>query len=315
MDEQITARPADAIPDGWVDRRLPVSLRPWARLMRLDRPVGVWLLLWPCWWSTMLAAAMTDRPPWDPFICQVLIAFALGAVVMRAAGCIVNDLWDRKIDAKVARTAGRPIASGAISPLAAFGFLIVLGLLGLAILLWFNRWTVVVALASVPLIVLYPLAKRVTYWPQIVLGVVFNWGALLGWTAVTNTPPSLPAILLYTGCVFWTLGYDTIYAHQDKADDVAAGVKSSALALGKHSKMFIRICYVLVLSFVAAASILVAAGPLLFLGVFIVAGHFAWQLSRLDIDSPATCLKLFKSNVDVGWLMFASLVAGLFLRG
>ncbi|MFN3232388.1 MAG: 4-hydroxybenzoate octaprenyltransferase [Alphaproteobacteria bacterium] len=315
MSDQITVRPADAVPDGWVDRRLPEGLRPWARLMRLDRPVGVWLLLWPCWWSVMLAGAATDRAPWDPFICKVLLAFAAGAIVMRGAGCIVNDLWDRQIDARVERTAGRPIASGVISPLAAIGFLFVLGLLGLAILLWFNQWTIMIALASVPLILLYPLAKRVTYWPQIVLGIVFNWGALLGWTALFDAPPAIPAILLYLGCFFWTLGYDTIYAHQDRADDVEAGVKSSALALKGRTKPFLRLCFCLMVALVGLSGWLLSLGPAFFAGMIGVALHFAWQLSKLDIDDPAVCLRLFKSNVDVGWLVFVALIGGYFLRG
>ncbi|MEN3951009.1 4-hydroxybenzoate octaprenyltransferase [Iodidimonas sp. SYSU 1G8] len=308
--EPATARPADAVPDGWVDRWLPADLRPWARLMRLDRPVGAWLLLWPCWWSTVLAAGAAEVRPWDMRVLAPLAAFAAGALVMRAAGCAVNDIWDRDIDGKVARTAGRPIASGAISVTGALTLVAALGLLGLAILLSFNAPTIVVAIASLPLVVLYPLAKRVTHWPQAVLGIVFNWGALLGWTAVTGDYPGWPAAALYAGCFFWTLGYDTIYAHQDREDDIKAGVRSSALALGCNTAPALAVFYGLAVLSWGSAGWLTGAGPVFYAGLALAAAHFAWQIRRLDIDDPANCLGLFRSNIRFGWIVFAAIMAG-----
>ncbi len=304
------AVPGDAVPGGWVDRWLPGPLRPWARLMRLDRPVGAWLLLWPCWWSTMLAVTDTGMRPWSPEILLILLAFAAGALVMRGAGCAVNDIWDRDIDARVARTAGRPIASGAIGVRAAVALVIVLGLIGLAILLSFTPRTIIVAVLSLPLIVLYPLAKRVTNWPQAVLGIVFNWGALLGWPAVTGQYPGWPALLLYLGCICWTLGYDTIYAHMDRADDTAAGVKSSALALGARTKPFLGIIYAAALGFWAIAGFLCGLELLFYLGLAVAVAHFVWQIVRLDIDDPTNCLTVFKSNISFGWIVFAAIIAG-----
>lgn len=308
--EPTTLRPADAVPDGWVDRWLPLALRPWARLMRLDRPVGTWLLLWPCWWSTVLAAAATGTNPWEPRILLLLAAFAAGALVMRGAGCAVNDIWDRDIDSRVARTAGRPIASGAISVIGALALVVVLGLIGLAVLLSFNTPTIFMAIASLPLVVLYPLAKRVTHWPQAVLGIVFNWGALLGWPAVTGDYPGWPAAALYAGCICWTLGYDTIYAHMDRADDTAAGVKSSALALGAGTKPFLWIIYGAALAFWAAAGWQSGLGLYFHLVLALAAVHFAWQITRLDINAPANCLRLFKSNISFGWIVFTAIIAG-----
>lgn len=306
------AVPGDAVPGGWVDRWLPAPLRPWARLMRLDRPVGVWLLLWPCWWSTMLAVTDTGLRPWSPELLPVLLAFGVGALVMRGAGCAVNDIWDRDIDARVARTAGRPIASGAIGVPGAIVLVIALGLVGLAILLTFTSRTIVVAVLSLPLVLLYPLAKRVTHWPQAVLGIVFNWGALLGWPAVTGQYPGWPALMLYLGCVCWTLGYDTIYAHMDRADDTAAGVKSSALALGDRTKPFLSVIYAAALTFWAVAGHACDLHWPFFAGLALAATHFAWQLTRLDIDNPANCLRIFRSNVQFGWIMFGAVITGQF---
>lgn len=308
--EPTISRPADAVPDGWVDRWLPGPLRPWARLMRLDRPVGAWLLLWPCWWSTMLAVTDTGARPWSAEILLILLAFGAGALVMRGAGCAVNDIWDRDIDARVARTAGRPIASGAIGVRGAVALVIVLGLIGLAILVSFTPRTIVVAVLSLPLVVLYPLAKRVTHWPQAVLGIVFNWGALLGWPAVTGQYPGWPALLLYAGCFCWTLGYDTIYAHMDRADDTAAGVKSSALALGDRTKPFLAMIYAAALAFWAVAGFLCDLGAYFHVGLAAAAAHFAWQIVRLDTDDPANCLRTFKSNIRFGWIVFAAIIAG-----
>ncbi|MBI1182350.1 MAG: 4-hydroxybenzoate octaprenyltransferase [Alphaproteobacteria bacterium] len=308
--EPSRARPADAVPDSWVDRWLPEGLTPWARLMRLDRPVGAWLLLWPCWWSTMLAAHVAGLQPWDGRVLLALVAFGTGALVMRAAGCTINDIWDRRIDARVARTAGRPVASGAVSVPGALALLAVLGLVGLGILLSFNRPTVITAVASLPLVVLYPLAKRVTYWPQVVLGTVFNWGALLGWTAITGHYPGAQALLLYAGCFCWTLGYDTIYAHMDREDDVKAGVKSSALALGERTRPFLWIVYSLALLLWGLSAMAGGLGLLFWLGLIGASIHFAWQIARFDMHDPATCLRLFRSNIRFGWILFAAIIAG-----
>ena len=332
-------RPTDANPNGWVDKVLPASWRPWARLMRLDRPVGVWLLLWPCWWSLMLFLPMRTvpsyvfKPDGQHYLVNIgtyMILFAIGAMLLRAAGCIINDLWDRDIDAKVARTAGRPIASGAISVRAAMVVLIILSVLGLVILSQFPLTTMILAFLSVPLIIIYPLAKRFTYWPQIVLGIVFNWGALLGWTALhggwdtqqmeilgwtswagfVQIWPAAPAVLLYAGCIFWTLGYDTIYAHQDKADDVTAGVKSSALALGENTSRFLWVVYSAALLFWGIAGWLAFLSWPFYVGLALAGCHFIWQITRLDIDNPALCLRIFKSNIWFGGIMFVAITAG-----
>ncbi|MEM9751523.1 MAG: 4-hydroxybenzoate octaprenyltransferase, partial [Pseudomonadota bacterium] len=206
---------ADAAPSNWVDRRAPAALRPYLRLARADRPIGTWLLLWPCLWSMALAQiSLGERAPNLWF----LILFVVGATAMRGAGCVYNDIIDRDIDAKVARTANRPIASGAVSVGSGWAFLVALSLIGLLVLLQFNQRTILLGLVSLGIVAAYPFMKRVTYWPQAWLGLTFNWGALMAWTAVTGDLAA-PALLLYVGGVFWTLGYDTIYAHQDKEDD------------------------------------------------------------------------------------------------
>ncbi len=220
----------------WVDRFLPSKARPYARLMRLDRPIGTWLLLWPCWWSVALAGIEGWRE------IGFMILFAVGAIIMRGAGCVVNDLYDRDIDVKVERTLTRPLASGEISKEGAISLLILLLCAGLAVLLQFNQLPRWIGASSLVLVFTYPLAKRVTWWPQFVLGLTFNWGALLGWTAVRGEIGG-PALLLYAAGVFWTLGYDTIYAHQDKKDDVLIGIKSLALYLGDRSRFWIGAFY------------------------------------------------------------------------
>jgi len=211
----------------WIDRRLPAAWRPYCRLMRLDRPIGTWLLLFPCWWSAALAAE-----GWPDL--WLFALFAIGAVVMRGAGCTVNDWADRDFDGKVARTAARPIPSGAVSPRQALIFLVAQLLVGLLVLLQLNWFAIGVGAASLLLVFPYPFMKRITYWPQAWLGLTFNWGALVGWAAVRGDLTLAP-VLLYIAGVFWTLGYDTIYAHQDKEDDILVGVKSTALALGENT--------------------------------------------------------------------------------
>lgn len=229
---------------------------------------------------------------------------------MRGAGCIVNDIVDRDIDPKVQRTANRPIASGAISVPAALGFLCAQGLAGLAILLLFNLKTALLGFASLPLIVVYPFMKRVTYWPQAVLGVTFNWGALMGWTAVSGTWPAWPAIALYAGCLAWTLGYDTIYAHQDRVDDLQIGVKSSALKLGARTKPFLWSVYTAAILLFGLAGAAAGLDTYFYVGMLIAWCHIAWQIFVLDIDEPSVCLRVFRSNIGFGAIVFLAIVAG-----
>jgi len=288
---------------GWV-ARAPAGLRPYLRLMRADRPAGFWLLMWPCWWSVALA-----RPLDDLAALTLLALFLIGAVVMRGAGCTWNDILDRNFDAKVARTAGRPIPSGAVSVVQAGGFMVGLALIGLAVLLQFNAYTVGLGIASLALVALYPLAKRVTYWPQAVLGLTFNWGALMGWAAVEGALAAAP-LVLYAGCFAWTLGYDTIYAHQDRDDDVVVGVKSSALKLGARTKPWLVAFYAVFLAGLAGAGALAGLSALFYATLLPVAGHLTWQVTRLDIDNPARCLALFRANGQLGWLVLAAFALG-----
>ena len=292
---------ATDIPAGdWIDRWVPAGVRPYLRLARIDRPVGIWLLMFPCWWSTALAT-----PGWpDPWF---LVLFAMGAAIMRGAGCILNDIADRRFDARVARTAGRPIPSGAVSVRQAFAFMIALCLAGLVVLLRFNLFTVGVGVSSLVLVGLYPFAKRVTYWPQAILGLTFNWGALLGWVAVRGDL-GLPAIVLYAAGFLWTLGYDTIYAHQDKEDDILIGVKSTALRLGAATKAWLRAFYAGCIGLLALAGALVGLSWPFFAVLAGVAVQFCWQVTRLDVNDPKDCLAKFKSNQTVGIMVFAALV-------
>jgi 4-hydroxybenzoate polyprenyltransferase len=286
----------------WIDRWLPAAWRPYCRLMRLDRPIGTWLLLFPCWWSAALAAE-----GWPDL--WLFALFAIGAVVMRGAGCTVNDWADRDFDGKVARTAARPIPSGAVSPRQALLFLVAQLLVGLLVLLQLNWFAIGVGAASLLLVFPYPFMKRITYWPQAWLGLTFNWGALVGWAAVRGDLDWAP-VLLYIAGLFWTLGYDTIYAHQDKEDDILVGVKSTALALGENTVAALWGFYGLALILIAAAGW--SAGlawpfwPLL--GV--AAAHLAWQAWRVDIDDSSDCLAKFKSNRHFGWLLLLAFVAG-----
>ncbi len=293
---------ADARPDNWVDRHAPRAAVPYLRLARFDRPVGSWLLLWPCLWSLALAG-----PGWQQGLWYAAL-FAAGAVIMRGAGCVINDIADRKFDARVERTRNRPLAAGHVSVTRALVWLAMLGAAGLIVLLQFNRFTVWLGIASLAIVIVYPFMKRITYWPQVVLGLAFNWGALLGWSAVRGTLES-PALALYFGGLFWTLGYDTIYAHQDRDDDMLVGIKSTALRLGEDSRIWIGGFYLLATLLFAGAGWLAGAGPFYFAGCVLVATHFAWQIWRLDIDNPALCLKLFKSNILLGGLLLAAILA------
>ncbi len=290
----------------WIDRLLPAPVRPYARLMRLDRPIGTWLLLWPCLWSAALAADGVWPNLWH------MALFALGALVMRGAGCVVNDLYDRDIDPKVERTALRPLASGAVKPWQAGAFLLLLLLVGLAILLQFNALTIWIGAASLLLVFTYPLAKRFTYWPQLILGLTFNWGALLGWTSARGELAFAP-LLLYAAGIFWTLGYDTIYAHQDKRDDALIGIKSLALYLGDRSRLWITGFYTAFLILLAAAGAAAGQGVVFYAALALPAAHAFWQLKTWRMDDPANCLARFRSNRDFGFLVFIAMGIGKIL--
>jgi 4-hydroxybenzoate polyprenyltransferase len=299
----------DAPPGNWVDRWAPAALKPFLRLARFDRPIGAWLLLFPAWWSQALAELALGRPYPSPWY---LALFLVGAFVMRGAGCTYNDIVDRDYDARVARTAARPIPAGQVSVAAAFTFLATLCLVGLAVLLQFNWFTVALGAASLLLIAVYPFAKRYTFWPQAVLGLTFKWGALVGWAAVTGSL-GLPALVLYAGSVLWTIGYDTIYAHQDKEDDLLVGVKSTALRFGKATPGWVAGFYVGAVLLWGAAGVLAGAGLPFLLALVLVAVQLGWQLATLDIDDPGNCLTRFKSNRSVGWLLLGGLVADMVL--
>jgi 4-hydroxybenzoate polyprenyltransferase len=287
----------------WVDSRAPAWARPYLRLGRFDRPIGAWLLLLPCWWSVGLAAVRTAEPInlWHTLL------FFIGAFAMRGAGCTWNDIVDRDLDARVERTRSRPIPSGQVGVRGAAVFLLLQALLGLAVLLQFNRFTIVVGLASLAVVAIYPFMKRVTYWPQIVLGLAFSWGALMGWPAAFGRLDA-PALLLYVGAISWVIGYDTIYAHQDRDDDALIGIKSTALLFGLRTKPMLAIFFSAAAVLVAGAGWSAGAGVVFGLGLVAFAGHLAWQIGRLDIDDPALCLALFKSNRDAGLILFAALV-------
>ena len=300
---------ADAQPANWVDRWAPASWRPYLRLGRFDRPIGSWLLLFPCWWAQTLAEVDSGQPFPNS---KYLALFAIGAVAMRAAGCAYNDYVDRDIDAKVQRTAGRPIPSGQVSGEAALAFVAVCALVGLAVLLNFNTFTIWLAVASMLLVVAYPFAKRVTNYPQLVLGLAFNWGALVGWAAVKGSL-GWPAFVLYLGCVLWTIGYDTIYAHQDREDDALLGLGSTALHFGDNTVSFVGALYAAAAALWLLAGALAGAHLIYFLAVTLVFLQMSWQVATLDINDPANCLWRFRSNRDVGVAVFLGLVADMVL--
>ena len=291
---------------GWVSRT-PSAVRPYLRLMRADRPAGYWLLLWPCLWSLALAMP-ADRPEFWRYAGL----FLLGAILMRSAGCTWNDIVDRRLDAAVVRTAARPIPAGEVSVTAAFAFAVLLSLGGLLVLLQFDPVTVRLGIASLVPVAFYPFAKRVTWWPQVVLGLTFNWGALMGWAAAEGSLAA-PPLVLYAACLFWTLGYDTIYAHQDRADDSIAGIKSTARRLGAKSRPWIAVFYALFLVGFAVAGARSGMAWPFYPGLLAAAAHFLWQIRRFDADDPARCLALFRANVTMGWLPFLGAVAGRLL--
>jgi 4-hydroxybenzoate polyprenyltransferase len=303
------ARVADAT-GNWVDTRAPSWSRPYLRLSRLDRPIGSWLLLMPCWWSAALAAGIAGEVRQLPV---TLALFFAGAFVMRGAGCTWNDITDRDLDARVERTRSRPIPAGQVSVKQAAVFLVVQALIGLAVLLQFNRFAVVTGIASLLIVAVYPFMKRITWWPQIVLGLAFSWGALMGF-AVTLGRIDAPALLLYLGSIAWVIGYDTIYAHQDAEDDALIGIKSTALLFGARTRPALMAFYAAAVALMGAALALAGARWPAWIGLAAFAAHLIWQIRRLDISDPALCLRIFKSNRDAGLLLFAGLLADAALR-
>jgi 4-hydroxybenzoate polyprenyltransferase len=306
---QMAGPVADAT-GNWVDTIAPPWLRPYLRLSRLDRPIGSWLLLLPCWWSTGLAAiaAHARAPDFGQ-----LALFFIGAFAMRGAGCTWNDLVDRDLDASVERTRSRPIPSGQVSIGRAAAFLVLQALVGLAVLLSFNRFTIALGIASLAIVAVYPFMKRITHWPQIVLGLAFSWGALMGWAATFGSLAT-PALLLYAGSISWVIGYDTIYAHQDREDDALIGIKSTALLFGDRTKPVLVAFYTLAVMLLGAAGFAAGAGLVFALGLAAFAAHLGWQTYRLDIADPDNCLAVFKSDRDAGLILFAGLLADAALR-
>jgi len=300
---------ADASATNWVDRHAPDGLKPYLKLGRFDRPIGSWLLLFPCWWSQTLAELKAGAAYPNLWY---LALFFIGAFVMRGAGCTWNDIVDRDYDVRVARTALRPIPSGQLSVKQAVAFGILLCLVGLVVLLQFNRFTIILGLSSMALVAIYPFAKRYTYWPQIVLGLTFKWGALVGWAAI-QASLDVSALALYAGCVLWTIGYDTIYAHQDKEDDELVGLKSTALRFGDRTPAWLVAFYGSAAALWAIAGLLTGAQGLFFAALLVIAAHFAWQIRTLDVSDSANCLVRFRGNRFVGWIMLAGIVGEMAL--
>lgn len=294
----------DAPSGNWVDTHAPSAWRPYLRLARADRPIGTWLLLLPCWWSLVLAALADGRGYPDPLH---LALFAIGAFAMRAAGCAYNDIVDRDFDAQVVRTKSRPIPSGQVSPRQALIFVMMLGLAGLGVLLQFNAFTIWLSIASLALVFVYPFMKRLTNWPQLVLGLAFNWGALVGWSSHMGSL-AMPAVALYAGAVAWTIGYDTIYAHQDKEDDLMLGLKSTALHFGEATPRWVAGFYGVAICAWGIACLLAGAHAITFVALAGVAAHFVWQVTTLDTSDAENCLNRFRSNRDSGLILFAGLV-------
>jgi 4-hydroxybenzoate polyprenyltransferase len=301
---------ADAPKGNWTDSFAPDWLKPWLRLIRADRPIGVWLLLLPCWWSVALAGLAGGAAFPDVWL---LLLFAIGAFAMRSAGCIYNDILDRDIDKMVERTRSRPLASGQISVRAAAGLMFALCLIGLGVLLQFNTFAIFLGFASIGIVLVYPLMKRVTYWPQAVLGLAFSWGALMGWAAVFGELELAP-VLLYTAAVAWTIGYDTIYAHQDREDDAVIGLKSTALRFGTRTREWLAVFYGLTIALLAYAGVAAGATFWFFAGLACGAVHLAWQAGTLNIDDSRNCLARFRSNHGFGAIIFAAIVLDMAMR-
>jgi 4-hydroxybenzoate polyprenyltransferase len=300
----VMAPHTDIVAEGWV-ARLPAAWRPYALLARLDRPIGAWLLFLPGLASIVLARAPFHRS------LVLIVLFGLGAVVMRAAGCVVNDMWDRDLDRRVTRTASRPLASGTLSLREALAFLIVLLGIGFAILMSLGPLARLLGVASLVLVALYPLAKRATWWPQVVLGFTFGWGGPLGYAAAAGRLDGA-ALALYAASIFWILGYDTIYAHQDREDDALVGVRSTALLFGRHTRPFLAFCYGATLALLVLGGTLARLSDWFLVGLALPAALLVRQVVRLDSDNHALCLSLFKANREVGLaIAFAFLLGRL----
>ena len=307
----MTAAPLpDARPDNWVDRYAPRAVRPWLKLARFDRPIGTWLLMLPGWQAVAMAGAQQGKGP----DLKLLVLIAIGALVMRGAGCAYNDIVDRDYDAKVARTAQRPIPAGQISVKGAWAYLVGLSLVGLVILLSLKPLAIALGIGSLLLVAAYPFMKRITWWPQAWLGLTFNWGAPLGYAAATGTF-GWQAVLLYASGLFWTLGYDTIYAVQDMEDDALVGVKSSARRLGSGAPRGVAIFYAICVVLAGAAAFVAHLGPLFWPFLALYGLHFAWQAKRMRFDDGPLALKLFKANREAGLILFLGLIAGLWRHG
>lgn len=308
---------ADAHARNWSDKWLPKKFTPYFQLMRLDRPVGVWLLLWPCFWGQILGVYARHNQGFDINIwaqLHYIILFFVGAIIMRGAGCAYNDLVDYKYDKQVERTKSRPLPAGKITIKRAKYFLFYLLLAGFMVLIQFNWFTVFVGAASLILVATYPWMKRFTYWPQAFLGLAFNWGALLGFTAVTGYLSS-GAIWLYVGGFFWTIGYDTIYAHQDKDDDMMIGLKSTAILFGKRTKLWLFILYALAMASFAFSLLSAGLGMISVLTLAPLSAHLIWQVMALKLDDADKCLKIFKSNILFGGLLTLGFLAVLIMIG
>jgi 4-hydroxybenzoate polyprenyltransferase len=293
----------DAVRGHWADRLAPLGLRPYLRLARIERPIGWWLLLLPCWWSAALAAIAADRAWPDPLHCML---FLIGAIAMRGAGCTYNDIVDRDLDARVERTRDRPLPSGEASMKGALAFLTLQALVGLLVLLQLNTFAIATGFASLGVVALYPFMKRFFWMPQIVLGFAFSWGALMGWAAAFGSLSAAP-VLLYLGSIAWVVGYDTIYALQDIEDDEIAGIKSSARFFGERVKPGIAVCYALTVALMFPAFMLADAGIFAFAGLALFALHLGWQVVRVDRNDGAGALRLFRSNRDAGLILFAAM--------
>ncbi|WP_420479166.1 UbiA family prenyltransferase [Brevundimonas sp. FT23028] len=333
----MTSAPLPDAGSNWVDRHAPEGLKPWLKLGRFDRPIGIWLLLIPGWQGIALAVVSQGRS-WALYDLWLVVGFAAGACLMRAAGCAFNDIVDRDIDVKVARTAARPVASGRISVKKALAFTVGCSLVSLLILLTLNIFAVLLGVASLLLVAAYPFMKRITWWPQAWLGLTFNWGALMGFAAATAATSavwligrtietnggniasfeywpqvgslSLAALALYLGGVFWTLGYDTIYALQDIEDDAMVGVKSSARRLGSNVRPGVGVFYLLAVIFAALAGLLAGLGPLFYLGLTGYAVHLVWQVRSIRPDDGPLALALFKSNREAGFALLLAIILG-----